>query len=176
MVRDPSIVSPTLTGVFIGGGHNKHGAGSRCTLQKQCRPPSPRRRWRCDRSSYKRNLFSRIRVSPRTTSLGLRPLRRFPSPSRIHVESNHSGMGKRHHRPKIRAIQAVAAAPRVGSGTGCSQPARWSAGRPSKASVGGGGPRYFRRSCRSRPGYRHRQTDLTGSLNGPHTTPRRVPQ
>ena len=25
MVRDPSIVSPTLTGVFIGGGHNKHG-------------------------------------------------------------------------------------------------------------------------------------------------------
>ena len=53
MVRDPSIVSPSLTGVFIGGGHNKHGAGSRCTLPKQCRgPPSPRRRWRCDRSSY----------------------------------------------------------------------------------------------------------------------------
>jgi len=24
MVRDPSIVSPSLTGVFIGGGHNKH--------------------------------------------------------------------------------------------------------------------------------------------------------
>ena len=61
MVRDPSIVSPTLTGVFIGGGHNKHGTGSRCTLPKQCRPPSPRRRWRCDRSSYKRSLFSRIR-------------------------------------------------------------------------------------------------------------------
>ena len=32
MVRDPSIVSPSLTGVFIGGGHNKHGTGSRCTL------------------------------------------------------------------------------------------------------------------------------------------------
>ena len=64
MVRDPSIVSPSLTGVFIGGGHNKHGTGSRCTLPKQCRPPSPRRRWRCDRSSYKRNLFSRIRVRP----------------------------------------------------------------------------------------------------------------
>ena len=63
MVRDPSIVSPSLTGVFIGGGHNKHGTGSRCTLPKQCRPPSPRRRWRCDRSSYRRNLFSRIRVS-----------------------------------------------------------------------------------------------------------------
>ena len=60
MVRDPSVV---LTGVFIGGGHNKHGAGSRCTLPKQCRPPSPRRRWRCDRSSYKRSLFSRIRDS-----------------------------------------------------------------------------------------------------------------
>ena len=29
MVRDPSIVSPSLTGVFIGGGHNKHGTGSR---------------------------------------------------------------------------------------------------------------------------------------------------
>jgi len=41
VVRDPSIVSPSLTGVFIGGGHNKHGTGSRCTLQKQCRPPSP---------------------------------------------------------------------------------------------------------------------------------------
>ena len=63
MVRDPSIVSPSLTGVFIGGGHNKHGTGSRCTLPKQCRPPSPRRRWRCDRSSYKRSLFSRIRDS-----------------------------------------------------------------------------------------------------------------
>ena len=25
MVRDPSIVSPSLAGVFIGGGHNKHG-------------------------------------------------------------------------------------------------------------------------------------------------------
>ena len=61
MVRDPSIVSPSLTGVFIGGGHNKHGTGSRGTLPKQCRPPSPRRRWRCDRSSYKRSSFSRIR-------------------------------------------------------------------------------------------------------------------
>ena len=61
MVRDPSIVSPSLTGVFIGGGHNKHGTGSRCTLPKQCRPPSPRRRWWCDRSSYKRSLFSRMR-------------------------------------------------------------------------------------------------------------------
>ena len=30
----------------------------------------------------------------RTTSLGLRPPRRLPSPSRIHVGSNHSGMGK----------------------------------------------------------------------------------
>ena len=91
MVRDPSIVSPTLTGVFIGGGHNKHGAGSRCTLLTQCRPPSPRRRWRCDRSSYKRSLFSRIRDSlmhyltgPETTSqhpvtvsglCGIEPLR-----------------------------------------------------------------------------------------------------
>ena len=28
MVRDPSIVSPSLAGVFIGGGHNKHGTGS----------------------------------------------------------------------------------------------------------------------------------------------------
>ena len=27
MVRDPSIVSPSLTGVFIGWGHNKHGTG-----------------------------------------------------------------------------------------------------------------------------------------------------
>ena len=36
MVRDPSTVSPTLTGVFIGGViHNKHGTGSRCTLQKE---------------------------------------------------------------------------------------------------------------------------------------------
>ena len=38
MVRDPSIVSPSLTGVFIGltgvfmrGSYNKHGTGSRCT-------------------------------------------------------------------------------------------------------------------------------------------------
>ena len=60
MVRDPSIVSPSLAGVLIGGGHNKHGTGSRCTLPKQCRPPSPRRGWRCDRSSYKRSLVSRI--------------------------------------------------------------------------------------------------------------------
>ena len=78
MVRDPSIVSPTLTGVFIGGGHNKHGTGSRCTLQKQCRPPSPRRRWRCDRSSYKRSLFSRSGIGSCTTSLGLRSLSQHP--------------------------------------------------------------------------------------------------
>ena len=32
MVRDPSIVSPSLAGVFMGGVHNKHGTGSRCTL------------------------------------------------------------------------------------------------------------------------------------------------
>ena len=63
MVRDPTIVSPSLAGVLIGGGHNKHGTGSRCTLPRQCRPPSPRRRWRCDRSSYKRSLFSRIQDS-----------------------------------------------------------------------------------------------------------------
>ena len=57
-------VSPSLTGVFIGGViTNTVHTGSRCTLQKQCRPPSPRRRWRCDRSSYKRSLFSRIRDS-----------------------------------------------------------------------------------------------------------------
>ena len=30
-------------------------------LLKQYRPLSPQRRWRCDRSSYKRSLFSRIR-------------------------------------------------------------------------------------------------------------------
>ena len=30
----------------------------------------------------------------RTTSLGLRPPRHFPSPSRVCVGSNHSGMGK----------------------------------------------------------------------------------
>ena len=62
MVRDPSIVSPSLTGVFIGGGHNKHGTGSRCTLPKQCRssPLSPTAMavW-----SYKRSLFSRIQDS-----------------------------------------------------------------------------------------------------------------
>ena len=106
-----------------------------------------------------------------------RPLRRFCSAlaPRPHRRCRRR-LGQRHHRPQIRAIQAVAAVPRVGSGTGCSQPARWSAGRPSKASVGGGGPRYFRRSCRSTPRYRHRQTDLPGSLNGPHTTPRRVPE
>ena len=35
IVRDPSIVSPSqLAGVFISGGHNKHGTGSSCTLQK----------------------------------------------------------------------------------------------------------------------------------------------
>ena len=94
MVRDPSIVSPTLTGVFIGGGHNKHGTGSRCTLQKQCRPPSPRRRWRCDRSSYKRSLFSRIRDGLAHYLTGPETAETPPSPSRIHVGSNHSGMGK----------------------------------------------------------------------------------
>ena len=31
-----------------------------CTLPKQCRPPSPRWRWRCDRSSYKRSWFSQL--------------------------------------------------------------------------------------------------------------------
>ena len=30
----------------------------------------------------------------RTTSLGLRPPRHFPSPSRVYVESNHPGMSK----------------------------------------------------------------------------------
>ena len=52
--------------------------------------------WRCDRSSYKRSLFSRIQDSLThcTASLGLRSSRRLPSPSRICVESNHSGMGK----------------------------------------------------------------------------------
>ena len=94
MVRDPSIVSPSLTGVFIGGGHNKHGTGSRCTLPKQCRPPSPRRRWRCDRSSYKRSLFSRIRDSQMHYLTGPETTETHPSPSRIHVGSNHSGMGK----------------------------------------------------------------------------------
>ena len=29
MVRDPSIVSPSLSGVVIGGGHNKHGTNYR---------------------------------------------------------------------------------------------------------------------------------------------------
>ena len=52
VARDPSIVSPSLTGVFRGGViTNTVHTGSRCTLPKQCRPPSPRRRWRCDRSS-----------------------------------------------------------------------------------------------------------------------------
>merc|ERR1712086_1002904 len=95
MVRDPSIVSPSLTGVFIGGGHNKNGTGSRCTLPKQCRPPSPRRRWRCDRSSYKKSLFSRIRGSQMHYLTGHEiTVRRLPSPSRVCVGSNHSGMGK----------------------------------------------------------------------------------
>ena len=96
MVRDPSIVSPSLTGVFIGGGHNKHGTGSRCTLLKQCRPPSPRRRWRCDRSSYKRNLFSMIRAGPSSTSLphwvSFRPQAPNSSPS-ARVDSNHRRNG-----------------------------------------------------------------------------------
>ena len=94
MERDPSIVSPTLTGVSIGGGHNKHGTGSRCTLPKQCRPPSPRRRWRCDRPSYKRSLVSRIRDSLMHCLTGSEIIETHPSPSRIHVGSNHSGMGK----------------------------------------------------------------------------------
>ena len=47
MVRDPSIVSPSLTGVFIGGGGviTNTVPGSRCTLLKQCRPPSPSSPW-----------------------------------------------------------------------------------------------------------------------------------
>ena len=95
MVRDPSIVSPSLTGVFIGGGHNKHGTGSRCTLLKQCRPPSPRRRWRCDRSSYKRNSFSMSgRYSAVPSFQGLRSHAAPPITFRVCVESNHSGMGK----------------------------------------------------------------------------------
>ena len=43
--------------------------------------------WRCDRSSYKRSLFSRIRAVGCTTSLGLRTPRRLPSPSRMLVGS-----------------------------------------------------------------------------------------
>ena len=65
MVRDPSIVSPSLTGMFIGGGHNKHGTGSRCTLPKQCRPLSPQRRWRCDRSSPTDTLRTTAPAGPR---------------------------------------------------------------------------------------------------------------
>ena len=94
-----------------GGVITNHGTGSRCTLPRQCRPPSPRRRWRCDRSSYKRSLFSRIRDSlmhyltgPETTGTllvtvsglcGIEPLRNgqahrslgcaFPSPAGDHV-------------------------------------------------------------------------------------------
>ena len=64
------------------------------TLQKQCRPPSPRRRWRCDRSSYKRSLVSRIRDSLMHYLTGPEITETHPSPSRIHVGSNHSGMGK----------------------------------------------------------------------------------
>ena len=36
MVRDPSIVSPSPLVCSFGGGHNKHGTGSRGTLLKQC--------------------------------------------------------------------------------------------------------------------------------------------
>ena len=46
MVRDPSIVSPSLAGCVYGVGHNKHDTGPRCTLLKQCRPPSPSSPWR----------------------------------------------------------------------------------------------------------------------------------
>ena len=93
MVRDPSIVSPSLTGVFNGGGgiiNTVQDRGARC--RSSIVPPlhhlpgRRRRRWRCDRSSYKRSLFGRIRDSqmhyltgPETT------VRRLPSPSRISV-------------------------------------------------------------------------------------------
>ena len=75
MVRDPSIVSPSLAGCVYGGGHNKHDTGPRCTLLKQCRPPSPSSPWRLGvgdvgggggvtdapiEPSYKRSLFSMI--------------------------------------------------------------------------------------------------------------------
>ena len=92
MVRDPSIVSPTLTGVFIGGGHNKHGTGSRCTLPRQCRPPSPRRQWRCDRSSYKRSLVSRIGWAEQYLTSSMGELQNPSPPAHhpsAHVDSNH---------------------------------------------------------------------------------------
>ena len=50
-----------------------------------------RRRWWCDRSSYKRSLFSRIRDCLAHYLTGLRPPGRLPSPSRIYVGSNTPG-------------------------------------------------------------------------------------
>ena len=121
MVRDPSIVSPSLTGVFIGGGHNKHGTGSGCTLPRQYRPPLPDgRRWRCDRSSYKRSLFSRIRDGQAHYLTGPETAETPPSPSRIHVGSNHSGMGKpiNFHCVSPLHLQGIAGEGLAVSGTG----------------------------------------------------------
>ena len=78
----------------LGGGHNKHGTGSRCTLPKQCRPPSPRRRWRCDRvtdraTRYKKSQCGRTlkqRFAMRDIALfrvARSPLRRTWAPMRL---------------------------------------------------------------------------------------------
>ena len=65
MVRDPSIVSPSLTGVFIGGGHNKHGTYriEVHAAKAVSSPLSPTTRGACSAGSG---------VVRCTTSLGLR--------------------------------------------------------------------------------------------------------
>ena len=94
MVRDPSIVSPTLTGVFIGGGHNKHGTGLRCTLQKQCRPPLPDGDGGVTDRATRGACSAGSGIVRRTTSLGLRSPHDASITFRVCVGSNHSGMGK----------------------------------------------------------------------------------
>ena len=86
--------------------------------------------------------------------------------SRTVVRGRHI-LTRREYRTLKRAPHTAPARRRVGARACGSQPAQGSAGRPSKASVGGGGARYFRRDHAGR-------LRLAARHNGPFRTLKRA--
>ena len=78
MVRDPSIVSPSLTGVFIGGGHTNtvQDRGARC--RGSVVPPLPDGDGGVTDRATRGACSAGSGIVWRTTSLGLRPPRQHP--------------------------------------------------------------------------------------------------
>ena len=78
MVRDPSIVSPSLTGVFIGGGHNKQvqDRGARC--RGSVVPPLPDGDGGVTDRATRGACSAGSGIVSCTTSLGLRPQSQHP--------------------------------------------------------------------------------------------------